>query len=289
MQRVLIPLACLFLTACRGASRVDSVLEPFIPPDTVALADIHMDLLRAAPLYRKLAESGRLPRLDEFRAAAGFDPERDVTELLLANDGKNSLVIASGTFPNEPGQPRVAVYRGYPLYGRNPGGVFTFIGGRIALAGPAPLVRAAIDQFKSGHDGAPAALLDRLRALPGDSQIRAVASGWSGFPPDAAREMGNAQNLNRVLQSVAAASLTASFQAGMHVAATADCRSEPEAAKLADNLRGLAGLVRLTVPEKQPDLRRVFDAIQVQADGRSVRLSLDIPEDLAERLADLWR
>jgi hypothetical protein len=265
-------------------------MTAFIPPDTLALAGVRVEQFRATPLYRKLAGSGRLPRFDEFRAATGFDPERDVSELLLANDGKNSLLIARGTFEGKAAASvKTSVYQGYTLYGNSETAVFTFIGKSIVLAGPAAVVRAAIDRHKGGHHDAPADLLARAEALPGDAQVWAVEHGWTGFPAETLQEMGNAANLNRVLQSVEDAAMSADLRAGVRAAATGDCRTAQDAKTLSESLRGLVGLGRLSVPENQPDLLRAFDGIRVEQDGRAVKIDVDIPQDLAGRLLDRLR
>jgi len=263
-------LLCLTLAGCRG--RVDSAWTAFVPPDTMALAGIRLDQLRATPVYRKLAGQHRLPRFDEFRNDTGIDPERDIRELLLAYDGQNALWIARGAFQmKEPGSPRNSA--------------ITIVDQDTALAGPAPVVRAAIDRYKSGRGGAPGSLLARVEALPGDPQIWAVTGGWTGLRPDTLRQMGNAANLDRVLRSADSTTLTADLRAGLHAAMAAECRTEPDALNLSAELRGLLGLMR-SVPRNRPDLRRAFDAVQVTQQGRSVKVNVDIPQDLVKRLLD---
>src|SRR5580692_9626204 len=75
------------LAGCGGSlarrGPIDPALTVFVGPDTVALAGVRMDQLRAAPIYRKLGEANRLPRFDQFRTDSGFDPSRDIHELLL--------------------------------------------------------------------------------------------------------------------------------------------------------------------------------------------------------------
>jgi hypothetical protein len=236
-------------------------MAAFIPPDTVVLAGIQVDRLRETPLYRKLATSNRLPR---------FDSQNDITELLIANDGKNTLAIARGRFD------RAA-----------PGG-FTRVDSRIALAGSEPLVSAAIARRKSGRSGAPAALLAHADALSVDPQIWAVVTGWPGLDPDTLRAMGNFANLNRVLLSTEEARLTIDLHAGVQAAFNGTCRSDAEATSLSESLRGLLGLARLSLPKNRPDLVTVFDAVQVKQEGRSVSVAAAIPEDLAEGLASAW-
>jgi hypothetical protein len=261
---------CLALEGCRG--RVDSAWTALVPPDTVALAGVRLYQLRATPVYRKLASQHRLPRFDEFRNETGIDPERDIRELLLAYDGQNALWIARGAFRMKPpGSPRnnsIAIIDKY-----------------TALAGPAPVVHAAIERYKSGRSGAPGSLVARVEALPGDPQIWVVTNGWTGLRPETLREMGNAANLDRVLRSAESTTLTVDLRAGLHAAMAADCRTEPDALNLSAELRGLLGLAR-GVPRNRPDLLRAFDDVQVTQQGRSVKVNADIPLDLVERLLD---
>jgi hypothetical protein len=276
------------LSGCGGLTRhgpVDPALAAFIPPDTVALAGLRMDQIRAAPIYHKLAEGNRLPRFDQFRTESGFDPSRDIRDLLVASDGKNVLAVAHGTFTAMPaGSLNASDYKGCTLYTKFGSDAIAFIDKSIALGGPTAAVRAAIDQYKSGGHGAPHDLMARAQALPADTQIWAVVEGWRGATPGQLREMGNLSNLDRMLRSVEGASLTVDLRSGAHAAVTGDCRTEADARNLADSLRGLAALARMGVPRKQPDLQRALDGIQVKQEGGVVRVKADIAEDLAEKL-----
>jgi hypothetical protein len=261
---------CLAIEGCGG--RVHSAWTAFVPPDTMALVGVRLDQLQATPAYRKLAGQHRLPRFDEFRSDTGVDPERDIRELLLAYDGQNALWIARGTFQlKQAGSPR--------------NGSFTVIDKDTALAGPPAVVRAAIDRYKSGRGSAPGSLLSRVQALTGDPQIWAVTSGWTGLPPETLRQMGNAANLDRVLRSTESTTLTADLRAGLHAVLAAECRNEGDGLNLSAELRGLLGLMR-SVPKNRPDLLRALDGIQVTQQGRSVKVNVDLPQDLFDRLLD---
>jgi hypothetical protein len=284
------PLLCLALAGCGGSlirhGPIDPSLAVFIPPDTIALAGVRMDRLRATPIYGKLAERNRLPRFDQFRAESGFDPSRDIHDLLLASDGKSVLAIAHGQFSARPaGGLAASEYKGYTLYAKDQRGAIAFIGKNLALAGPDAAVHAAIDRNKSGDRDTPRDLMARAQALPADAQIWAVIAGWRGIAPDQLRQMGNLGNLDRVLRLVEGASLTVDLRTGVQAAFTGDSRTEADAKTLADSLRGLAGLARMAVPRNQPDLARAFDGIQVNQEGRVVQVHVDIAEDLAEKLA----
>ena len=251
----------------------------------MALLGVNMDNLRTTPIYRKLADAGRLPRFDQFRSDSGFDPSRDIRGLLLSSDGKSALAVAQGTFPAKPpGSLQESEYRSYTLYAKGPWESMAFIGKSISLGGPTASVRAAIDQYKSGGHGAPHDLIARAEALPDDVQIWAVVAGWRGATPDQLRAMGNLGNLDRVLRSVEGASLTVDLRAGVHAAFKGDCRTEADAKSLADSLRALAALARMGIAQNQPDIARAFDGLQVTQEGPLVQMHIDIAEELAERL-----
>ena len=272
----------MMLAGCGGSLTRPAPIEPdsaaFIPPDTVALAGVRLDQIRATPIYRKLAEEKRLPRFDQFHSD-------DIRRVLLASDGKNVLAIAQGTFTAKPpGNLTASEYQGYTLYAADGREAIAFIGKSIALGGPPAAVRAAIDQYKSHGHGAPRDLTARAEAVPSDAQIWAVVVGWRGLAPEQLRELGNLGNLDRVLRLVEGATLTVDLREGMHAAFIGDSRTEADAKTLADSLRGLAALARMGVPRKQPDLLRAFDGIQIKQEGRVVQVNADIAEDLAEKL-----
>jgi hypothetical protein len=250
-------LLCLMLGGCGSLTRhgpLDPALSVFIPPDTVALAGVNLDRLRATPLYGKLAVRNRLPAFDAFGA--------DAHDVMLASDGKHLLAMARGGFPEQKASETEGI---------------TFIGHDIALFGEVAAVRAAIDQSKRGGRGAPRDLMARAQALPADTQIWAVVAGWRGATPDQLRAMGNWGNLDRVFRMAEGASLTVDLRTRVHAAFLGDCRTEADAKNLADSLRGLAALAPMGAPHSVP-------GIQVAQEGRVVRVNIDLAEDLAEKL-----
>src|SRR5262245_22291921 len=93
-------LASLTTLGCRSA---DTGLGKFVPGDTVALGGMRVDQVRATALYQKLRAQKRFSELDDLKAKTGFDPTRDVSELLIATNGKDAVTIARGQFkPTDP-------------------------------------------------------------------------------------------------------------------------------------------------------------------------------------------
>jgi len=279
------------LTACNSAGTghtfIDSTLARLIPHDATMLAGIRMDAVRTTPLFQKLIAGRSLPQLDDFAHDTGFDPRRDVHELLVASDGKDMIVTARGTF-NEHGFAGSAKqsYKGFNLYTRGQRGV-ALIDASTAVAGTLPAVKAALDHYKSGDRSGPAELLARVRQIPARNQVWSVSNGFESLLTAGIPETGNAANVGRILRTLENTTFAADLRAGVDGYLAGTCRTEQDAKNLGDTARGLIGLGRLSVPEKQPDLLRLWDGIKVDQQQRTVNITVAVPEDLLEKMLDL--
>jgi hypothetical protein len=278
------------LTACNssgpGRTSIDATLAALIPPDATILAGVHMDAVRATPLFQNLVAGRSLTQPDDFARQTGFDPRRDVREMLIAADGKDLLVAARGTFKESAAaalakQP----YHGVMLYTRDDRGV-AFLDPSTAVAGTLPAVKAALDRYKSGGGSGPAELLARARQIPAQNQIWSVSNGFDNPLTAAIPETGNAANAGRILRSLENMTFAADLRAGVNGYLTGTCSTEPDAKNLGDTVRGLIGLGRLSVPEKQPELLRLWDGIKVDQQQRTVTITVMVPQVLLEKLLD---
>lgn len=270
-----------------GRTGIDATLAALVPPDATMLAGARMDVIRSTPLYKKLLAQKRLEQLDEFARRTGFDPRRDVRELLVGSNGKDSIVAARGTF-----NPRVfegvtkSSYKGYSLYTRDAGAV-ALLDSSTAVAGNLAALHAVLDRYKAGGRSGPSELLSRARQIPPENQVWSVSSGFESFITGAIPQAGNAANVGRILQSLENTTAAADFRTGINGFLSGLCRTEAGAKNLGDAARGLAGLGRLSVPENQPELLRLWDGIQVEQQQRTVRITVAIPENLLEKLIDV--
>jgi hypothetical protein len=275
-------LASVTIIGCRSA---DTGLAAFVPADTVALAGMRMDQVRATELFQKLRAQKRFSELDDLKAKTGFDPTRDVSELLVATNGKDAVTIARGHFaPADPGAKKSA-YKGYTLnlHGQ---GAYALIDGATAVAGTEQAVRSAIDQYKTGtRVAAVTALLARARAIPPQAQIWAVSDSPEAFAGLA--QSGSAGNFGKVFGQLDRLTFTADLSKGLNAQATGDCRTEQDAKTLGDALRGLVSLGKMSVPQGQADMMRLYDSVQVDQQQKSVKLSANIAPDLIDKLLQL--
>jgi hypothetical protein len=143
--------------------------------------------------------------------------------------------------------------------------------GRV-ISGPPALVDEALRRARQGGR-LPAPIAALASRIPGGSHIWATATGGFrlAFPDQA-----NWRNLNRILGSVESVHLWLDLSSGLRVEAVAEAATEADAPKLVRQWKGLIVMGRLA-GGKNKELLRLFDLIQISNEGRSVRLSAELP------------
>ena len=280
----------LALASFAGAQpAVDNVLERMVPPGATSLVGARMDRIKQTEFYRKLIAAQPLPQLDQFAHDTGFDPRRDVRELLYVNAPPGSVMLARGTF-----HVGTATMKGmqktrhgdYDIWGGDMGG-FCILDSTLAIAGDVPAVEAALDEWKSGSHTAAQPLLARVAAVSPQAQFWGISTGLAGFlaehPPTVAPGLDFSKIFSGLRDTWFEVDLTTGLKAEVH----GTTATEKDAISLRDTVRGLVGLGRLQVPEKQPELLRVWDGITVDQQGRSIALHVDIAQDLVDKLVRL--
>jgi hypothetical protein len=280
-------ISCLLLAALTtiGCRSADTGITAYVPADTVALAGIRMDQLRAAPLYQKLRAQKRFSELDDLKKRTGFDPTTDVNELLIATNGKEAVTIARGRFQPKDSTAKKSTFQGFTIY-EHGDGAYALIDSSTAVAGSNPAVRAALDQARRGtRSAAVTALLARARALPPPNQIWAVADS-----PESLLSMtqtGNMANAGKIFGQIDHLTLGAELTTGLKIVAIGDCRTDQDAKNLGDAVRGLISLGKMSVPQGQSDLMRLYDSVAVDQQTKTVKLTANIAPDLMDKVLQL--
>ena len=235
-------------TACRASApgALDSELASCLPPDAQALAGIHLDQVRVNPMLRKLSADW-LPLVE---------PARDASFVLIGYTGKDLLVVEQGQFPAAP-----------------PGA--TLLDSRLAVAGPAALVRAARTQHAAGRTGAPA-LVARATAIA-SQPIWAIAAGGVPLPLS-----GNAANLNQLLALTDYTTFALELNSGITLHFAGTCRSAERAQQLEETLRGLISLAGAA--SREPDLLALLASVQIRRADLTVRADTSGSPEVIERL-----
>jgi hypothetical protein len=222
-----------------------------IPADTLLLAGLNLDEIRASPLYPKLPPA----------VQALAEPLRDAGYLLLASNGKDLLYMARGRFREAP-----------------PGA--TLVAPGLAVAGSPGSVRAAIAQHKTGREGAPD-LLARAASVARRKQIWMVARG--GVPLPVA---GNAANLNRLLRDTEYAAIAARIGSQIEIEATAVGRTAEAGREFEESLRAILSLTA-AANARRPNLVALIRSVRISREDRTVHAALSGGPDAADELLRL--
>ena len=240
--------------SCRTAGprqAVDAALTACVPPDTLALAGVNLEQLRASALYQKLPPG----------AAAFLEPLRNASYLLLAYNGKDVLAIARGAFHEAP-----------------PGTVL--LTKDLAVSGSPQAIRAATAQRKTGRTGAPW-LLDHAAGAAGASQIWAIAQGGVAFPLS-----GDAANLNRFLRLVEYGSIAVRLDSAVRIDAVGAGRTAESSQQLEETLRAFFS-VAAAGASRDRALADLLRSVQVQRDGLTVHAAIAVLPEQVGKLAGL--
>jgi len=245
-----IALIC-FLSGC-SAHRIAHVVDPdaasCVPADTIVLAGVDLNGLRAAPIYSKLPSA--------VVALAGS--LGTASSALLAYNGKELLVIAHGHFAQAP-----------------PGA--TLAAPDLAVFGSTELVAASLAQHRSHATGAPA-LVALGESIAAGRQIWIAAQGGAPLALT-----GNATNLNQILRNSESITIAANVGAGLALSVTAIGRNAAAARNIEETLRGDITLAA-AAEARHPDFAKLLRSIQIDRADRTVRIMLSADADAAAKL-----
>lgn len=281
------------LTGCNRTSaitamRIDPALMMLVPADTAILVGAKLDKLRETPTYQKHFSNVPMPRLDEFQKETGLDPRRDIWEVLFASNGSQSgVLMVRGKFATGELEPRLerqgatrTGYKGYNLFGDDRNAVF-FMNSSTAVAGSTLALKAMIDGRNRSGAGVPAALKPLLSAIPGASQFWAVFNGSSiNLPFSSDSNLGN---MNQIIRFIQNGRFSADLRNGFDFQATGTCNKDEEAKQIYTLLKGVIGFGRLSTPDNQPEMLKVYDAINVKQDGRLINVAANVPQNVVDQ------
>jgi hypothetical protein len=252
-----------------------------------------MDAIRQTDFYRRMLSERKLSDLDRFSAETGFDPRRDVRELLYATTpNQKNVLLARGNFhvnTTTIRELKPVRHGDYNIF-VNPdrSGGFCILDSTLAVAGELPAIEAALDEWKSGSHNTAQPLLARLGSISPSVQLWGVSTGVAGFMAQYMPRTGNGVDFSSIFRGLEDTWFEADFTAGLHASVHGRARTDQDAASLRDAAKGLIGFGRLSVPENQPELLRLWDGIRVTQENRSLTINADIPENLIEKLVGMF-
>jgi len=278
--------ASLLITTAIAQPRVDNVLGKMVPPGSTSLIGAHMDQIVATEFYRRLADQGRLTMVDQFARETGFDPRRDVRELLFASSSIGGVMLARGSFKpgmKPVGDAKPVRYAGYNVWTSNGAG-YSILDSTLAAAGDLKSLEAALDEWKSGSHRAAQPLLARAKGVDPSSQMWGVSTRFAGFLADHLPRSASGIDFSKIAKGLDDTWFEASFSGGVQAGIHGVAATDQDAINLRDAVKGLIGFGRLSVPENQPEMLKLWDGITVDQQGRAIAIEADVPQSLADQM-----
>lgn len=286
------------LSGCKAPKpaslHMDQALESLVPSDTTFITGADIEGLRNTPVYQKWLGQLALPQLNDFTRRTGVDPRKDLSQVLSCSNGKTAVLLARGTFKARDLEPKLVAngarkseYKEHNLFGDDRWAV-TFVNSSTAVAGSTPEVRAVIDQQAAKSPGISPTLRAKIDSIGANSQVWAAMVGGLhglniGVPDDS-----NLGSAIRLMQGIDNATIGIDLRSGLDLKAEADCRTERDAKRINDAIRGLVGIGRLSTPDNQPDLLKLYDAVKVTQQQAHVQILAQVGSDLVDKFLDLW-
>jgi hypothetical protein len=282
---------------------VDPALLRMVPAGAKVVAGIDVQTAAASPFGQFVlarAQQGD-EDLQKLVQATGFDPRRDITELLFVSldttrPRGSGLVLARGRFDIDRliayaqahTKATVGSYSGVNLVSIGDGGhgAFAFLDANTAVAGDAANVKAALDR-RSGGVTLEQQVASKVQDMSASYDAWMVtAGGFDGrfMPPMGAGSPKTPVN-GAVLQSIEQTSGGVKFGSTVQLAGEAVTRSDKDASALVDVLSFFTSMIQLN--RERPEVAQfatALDSLKVSAAGPAVRVTMSIPEADLERI-----
>ncbi len=291
-------LAALFCGALPAAAADPQILN-LVMPDAEVVAGINVQQATATP-FGQYVLSLIAPQDQQIQALAtliGFDPRRDVRELLVASAGATGaaarvgLAFARGSF--DPAKIAAAAtlagaksetYGGLTILedAKQTGGV-VFVDATLAVLGDLASVKAAIDR-RTAPTLLPAALSAQVNqwSLSQDAWVVDMAPLASLRPPAGAPKLpGLAQAA--AFQFIQQASAGVRFGPMVLVSAQAQADTAQNAAALAGVIQLVTNLAQAQAGQN-PQAAMLLKSMTVTAQGNALNLTMALPQDQIQQL-----
>ncbi len=277
-----------------------------LPADTRFVVGLDVRRFVQSPFYKRFASQGGRPQaFTELEQKTGFNPERDVDQVLIAGrpdkGREGGLVIVRGRFDRyklsqaiEAEGKRVTQkkHEGNPLYLFNEGvkgaSALAFLGhdADLLVMGSQAAVEAAVTSHFQGatplkQNTALVGLLERVK--PGSTFWMVGDQSLLSQMPSAVPAPGGGGGSQIQLPALKALMVTGELDPVVSLDVTGDATDAAGAGQLADIVRGFVALASLQASQK-PELKGLQNAVSVTTDQSSVRLSARVPYELLEAL-----
>jgi len=291
----------LLTAAVSAMAGVDPALLNLVMPDAQVLMGIQVQQSESSPLGQYLLSQvqSSSDSFSKFVMTTGFDPRRDLTEVVAATAGnptaanRSGIVVGRGTF-----QPpkitaiatlaggTVSTYRGISLISSaqpNSTGSLAFLDATTVVMGDPASVKGVIDR-KLGSATFTGTLAQKAQDVSGTNNAWFVTAGPSQFLSGSLGGAQAQQGVVTLLQAIL--QISGGLQLGtttVTLATEAVTRSDQDAQSIVNVLKFLVGMVQQNSDPRVAQGAALAQAAQVTAQGALVRITLSVPEQQLEQ------
>lgn len=291
----------------------DPALLQMVMPDAKVIAGIQVDQTRNSLFGQYVLSHMQVDDegFKNFIAQTGFDPRRDVTEIVMASNwdsstpqGSRWLIMGHGVFDlakiSRAAQAKgitMTNFQGVDILAYSPQGKtdaengIAFFSGSTAVMGDLASVKAAIERKKAG--AAPSSqLLTKVLDVSSKNDFWFATlvpiSEFAGAMPDPNLSSAMKGNL---LAAINEASGGIRFGDTVAISAEAVTRSDKDAQALVDVVKFVAGLVQLNRQDNPAagQVATLLDTLECKTSGNITTVSLAIPEKQLEQMLSMMR
>lgn len=291
--------AAILALICSGPlAAVDPQLLNLVMPEAKILAGVNVDQAKTTPFGAYVVsqiQAQGAQHLQQVAALTGFDPRRDLHELLIASNGApgnpSGLILARGNFDASriqaaglAGGGTTTNYNGVTLLlDPKQTHAVAFLDPTLAVAGDVASVKAAIDR-----QNAPAPLSAALMVQV--NQWSGMEDGWviAATPLANLKPPTNPANpsnpaIQNAFQSIQQAAGGVKFGDPIVWTGQLQADTAQNAASVAGVVQFVASLAQMQAQQKNPQAAGILNSLSVATSGNQVNLSLSVPEAQAEQ------
>jgi hypothetical protein len=284
-----------------AARAADSQLLSLVMPDAKVLAGVNVDQAKASPfgLYVLTQMESGNSGIKDLAALTGFDPTRDVHEVLAASSSTPGgatpmgLVTARGNF-NPATITALAtgkgagteVYGGVTIIeGPDRMAGIAFLDSTLVIAGDVADVKAAIDRTKAGQS-LPAAVLAQVTQWSNseDAWIVTTVPLSSLAPATGAPPAGPAGMAQGIFQQVQQFGGGVKFGSSVVGTAALQADTAQNASQIANTFQFLVNMAQMHAGQNNPQAAALAQGLAVTAQGNTVKITITLPQAQFQQL-----
>jgi len=297
------------ILAAFSAMAADTALLNMIMADARFVAGIDIDRAKASPLGKKFMEE--LDKKDsdigKMVAATGFDPRRDLREVVMASNDLNSkkgpgLVLMRGAFDaskirafiNVTGAGKIENFNGIEMFSapNQDNMSAAIVDPSLVVFGSSDTVKAAVQRKSAATAAISAEAFARIRALSQSNDIwmvstMPIAEMTKALPSGAPSTGGMGGMMNGdVFKGIQQAALGVRFMAeAIELTAETVSQNEKDATAMADVIRFVSTMVQMN--RDKPEMKgfaTALDRMKLTTDARTTRLQIALPMNDMEKM-----